>query len=78
MLPNIIAKSNLNGALHTDNYVWGGAMNLCWTELCTNINKGPLDLALNDEYAIHMTKNFNNSPFSLKDLTEDCYYVKSG
>lgn len=78
MLPAILQKSTLNGALHKGNYVWGGAMNLCWTELCQNINNGPLDLVLKDEHAVAMAKNFNKSPFSLKDLSKDCYYVKSG
>jgi hypothetical protein len=25
-----------------------------------------------------MVDNFNNSPFSVKDLNPECYYVKSG
>lgn len=31
MIPNVLLKSKLNGSLHQGNYVWGGAMNLCWT-----------------------------------------------
>lgn len=53
-------------------------MNLCWTELCQSHNHGPLDLALKDDYAKKMASNFNNSPFSTKDLSLECYYVKSG
>ena len=78
MIEKILLKSTLNGNLHKGNYVWGGAMNLCWTELCNSVNKGPLDLEIKDELAIKMADNFNHSAFTLKDLSEDSYYVKSG
>ena len=35
-------------------------------------------MVLKDDLAVAMANNFNNSPFSLKDLSEDSYYVKSG
>jgi len=78
MIATVLLKSKLNGNLHKGNYVWGGAMNLCWTELCASVNKGPLHLDLKDELAVNMADNFNNSAFALKDLSEDSYYVRSG
>ena len=33
---------------------------------------------LKDELAVKIASNFNNTQFTLKDLTEDSYYVKSG
>lgn len=54
-------------------------MNLAWSELCGNLNKGkPLSLKYKDPHALKMTDNFNHSPFSTKDLSNDSYYVKSG
>jgi hypothetical protein len=40
-------KSTLNGSSHQGNFIWGGAMNLAWSELCHSINNGPLNLSLN-------------------------------
>jgi hypothetical protein len=32
-------KFTLNGAFHEDNFVWGGAMNICWNTMSTDVIK---------------------------------------
>ena len=39
---NFLLKSKLNGAYHKGNFIWGGAMNICWDTLSTEIIKEPL------------------------------------
>lgn len=66
------------GSEYKGNYVWGGAMNLAWTELCNSILKAPLTLATEDSTALMMAQSFNNPVFTKKDLDEKSYYVTSG
>lgn len=66
------------GSVYKGNYVWGGAMNLAWTELCTSILKAPLTLGTDDATALTMAQSFNNPVFTKKDLDEKSYYVTSG
>lgn len=65
------------GSEYKGNYVWGGAMNLAWTELNENILHEKLKLKTNDIVALKMVDAFNNPVFSKKDLDEKSYYVKS-
>ena len=66
------------GSEYQGNYVWGGAMNLAWTELSDNIVKQPVELDTQDPLALAMVKSLNNAPFSKNDLDAASYYVKSG
>lgn len=82
--PHIIqnTKSNIAGNYlgsdYKGNYVWGGAMNLAWTELAKNIIKDDIQLNTQDEIALEMVSKLNDAPFSISDLDEESYYVKSG
>ncbi|MEA3295562.1 MAG: hypothetical protein U9Q27_00240, partial [Patescibacteria group bacterium] len=82
--PHVIqdTKSNIAGNYlgsdYKGNYVWGGAMNLAWTELAENIIKEDIQLNTQDKIALEMVSKLNNAPFSKNDLDEESYYVKSG
>ncbi len=82
--PHVIqdTKSNISGNYlgsdYKGNYVWGGAMNLAWTELAENIIKEDIQLNTQDKVALEMVSKLNNAPFSKSDLDEESYYVKSG
>ena len=56
------------GSLYQDNYVWGGAMNLCWTELCESVLKGPLEVQTDDAAALRLADQFNRPVCSKADL----------
>ena len=66
------------GSLYQDNYVWGGAMNLCWTELCESVLKGPLEVQTDDAAALRLADQFNRPVCSKADLDAASYYVKAG
>jgi hypothetical protein len=66
------------GSDYKGNYVWGGAMNLAWTELAENIIKEDIKLNTKDKVALEMVSNLNDAPFSKNDLDEESYYIKSG
>jgi len=69
---------NYLGSDYKGNYVWGGAMNLAWTELTENIIKENIQLNTQDKIALEMVSKLNDAPFSKSDLDEESYYVKSG
>lgn len=72
-------SENYNGFLTAkDNYVWGGAMCLAWTELKNSIIKAPVQLNTNNPLAQKIIANFNAERFLGKDIDPDCVYVKSG
>jgi hypothetical protein len=66
------------GSEYKGNFVWSGAMNLCWNELAENILHGKLMLKSNDAPALKMAERFNHATFSKEDLDEKSYYIKSG
>src|SRR5574341_1813186 len=66
------------GSESKGNFVWGGAMNLCWNELTENILHGKLILKSDDASALEMADRFNHATFSKEDLDEESYYIKSG
>lgn len=82
--PHVIqdTKSNIDGNYlgsdYKGNYVWGGAMNLAWTELAENIIKEDIQLNTQDKIALEMVSKLNDAPFSKSDSDEESYYVKSG
>lgn len=79
--PKRIQTKNLDnylGSYKEGNYVWGGAMNLAWTELGENIIGGQPMLATKDKAALEIINSLNNAPFSKEDMDEESYYVKSG
>lgn len=69
---------NYLGSDYNGNYVWGGAMNLAWTELNENILHEKIKLATDDKIALEMVEKLNNPVFTKNDLDEKSYYVKSG
>jgi hypothetical protein len=71
-------SGNYLGSDYKGNYVWGGAMNLAWTELAENIIKEDIQLNTKDKVALEMASKLNDAPFSKNDLDEESYYVKSG
>lgn len=60
------------------NYIWSGAMNLCWTELCQSVIKAPLILRTDEKEALHTANCLNHPVCTKADLDEPSYYVKSG
>ena len=82
--PHVIqdTKSNIAGnylgSEYKGNYVWGGAMNLAWTELAENIIKEDIQLNTQEKVALEMVSKLNDASFSKSDLDEESYYVKSG
>jgi hypothetical protein len=66
------------GSEYKENFVWSGAMNLCWNELTENILHGKLMLKSEDAAALKMAEQFNHGTFSKEDLDEESYYIKSG
>ncbi len=66
------------GSEYKGNYVWGGAMNLAWTELNDNLIKEKTQLKTDDKTAVEMVKQLNDPIFTKTDLDEASYYIKSG
>ena len=71
-------SGNYLGSDYKGNYVWGGAMNLAWSELGENILHEELNLKTDDKIALEMVEKLNNPTFTKNDLDEKSYYVKSG
>lgn len=78
--PVTVEKDNFNytGSDHQGNYIWGGAMNLAWTELADNIVKDTIRLATDDKAALNTLDKLNHPVITKNDLDEASYYVKSG
>lgn len=78
--PITVEKDNFNytGSDHQGNYVWGGAMNLAWTELADNIVKDTIRLATDDKAVLNTLDKLNHPVITRKDLDEASYYIKSG
>lgn len=66
------------GSYFKGNYVWGGAMNLAWLSLNSDIVKGKIKIKTADKVVLEMVAKLNNPPFSKNDLDEKSYYIKSG
>jgi hypothetical protein len=75
-----VAEDNFNytGSDYKGNYIWGGAMNLAWTELTDNIVKEPIRLKTDYKAALTTLDKLNNPVITKADLDEASYYVKSG
>jgi len=71
---------NYTGSLYKGNYIWGGAMNLAWTDLSKNIIKEEIDLVLDssETEAKKLLEKLNNPVMTKSDLSEKNYYIKSG
>jgi len=74
------AKDNFNyaGSYYKGNYIWGGAMNLAWTELTDNIVKDTIRLNTTDPLTLATLAKLNKPVITKRDLDEASYYVKSG
>lgn len=75
--PSVISGNYL-GSMHKGNFVWGGAMNLTWNELCDNILHEKLALINGDKVAKEMADKLNSPVFTKSDLDDESYYIKSG
>ena len=75
-----VSPDNFNyaGSEFKGNYVWGGAMNLAWTELSENVVKDTIKLFTEDAAALATLEKLNNPVIMKADLDEASYYVKSG
>ncbi len=71
-------SSNYVGSLYKGNYIWGGAMNLAWSDLSQNIIKDKILLSSQDPLVQTMVSKFNAPVVSTIDLDEPSYYIKSG
>ena len=75
---NLQSYDHFTGAVIDGNYIWSGAMNLCWTELCEDVIKGPIVLHTDDAESLKTTDHLNHPAMSREDLDEASYYVKAG
>lgn len=66
------------GGDYKGNFVWGGAMSLCWNELTGHILREKLKLKTKDADALEITELFNRADFTRDDLNPESYYIKSG
>lgn len=76
--PMLNAYQHYTGSIIDGNYLWTGAMNLCWTELCETVIKAPLALRTSDTAALLTTDHLNHPVITRNDLEASSYYVKSG
>ena len=77
-MSTISVFNHYTGSKYVDNYVWGAAMNLCWTGLCETVIKAPLELNTTDEAALATTAALNQPVFSSADLDKPSYYIRAG
>lgn len=73
-----VISGNYLGSDYKGNYVWGGAMNLAWTDLREAIIKEDISLATHSSIVLEMVKKLNNPSFAKTDLDSYSYYIKSG
>lgn len=66
------------GSLQKGNYVWGAAMNFCWTNLGESIIQEPIALQSNDLEVLALVDAFNHPVCTTADLDEPSYFVKAG
>ena len=82
MTDNLSTKAaisgNYLGSYDTGNYVWGGAMNLAWNDLNSNILHEKLALNTDDSTVLSMVAKLNDPVFTKNDLDAASYYIKSG
>lgn len=76
--PDPESSQHYTGSQYKGNYVWSGAMNLCWTELCQSLIHAPIALRTEDLDALRMTNNLNHPVCAKADLDAPSYYVKAG
>jgi hypothetical protein len=69
---------NYTGSFYEGNYIWSGAMNLCWTALSQTVIKEPISIRTEDSVALAMTEKFNHPACTTDDLDEPSYYIKAG
>jgi hypothetical protein len=74
----VALPEHYTGSFYLDNYVWGGAMNLCWTELSRALIGGPIALNTADPAALQTADRLNHPVCSRADLDAPSYYVKAG
>lgn len=73
-----VGYDHYTGATINGNYLWTGAMNLCWTELCESVIKAPVLLRTADTSALQTTEHLNHPVITRNDLDATSYYIKSG
>ncbi len=69
---------NYTGDFYNENYVWGGAMNLAWTELKDSFVGESLAFETKNKEALAITHKLNNPVFTKTDMDDESYYIKSG
>ncbi|MDD2230484.1 MAG: hypothetical protein PHY48_13855 [Candidatus Cloacimonetes bacterium] len=69
---------NYTGSNFEENYVWGGAMNMAWSELIDSYTHNAIELKTSKQQVLEMLKKLNDPVFSKKDMDAASYYVKSG
>ena len=70
--------NNYTGSLYEGNYVWTGAMNLCWTNLSQVVIKEPISIKTDEADALAIVEKFNHPVCTTSDLDEPSYYIKAG
>jgi hypothetical protein len=60
------------------NYIWSGAMNLAWNELCTKVTQGKPSYVGQDPTSERIVRVYNHSGFSSIDLDSSSFLVKTG
>jgi len=70
--------NNYTGSLYEGNYIWTGAMNLCWTNLSQAVIHETISLKTDEDEALKMVDKFNHPVCTTRDLDEPSYYIKAG
>lgn len=78
MQPDPERFQHYTGSMYKGNYVWSGAMNLCWTELCQSVIHAPITLRTGDTAALKMADCFNHPVCTKADLDAPSYYTRAG
>lgn len=71
-------SNRYTGSLYEGNYIWTGAMNLCWTALSETIIHEPIAVRTEEADALDIAERFNHPVCTTADLDEPSYYIKAG
>jgi len=69
---------NYTGSTYEQNYVWGGAMNMAWSELIESFTQDKIELDSSDPMVQSTLDKLNEPVFGKQDMDDTSYYIKSG
>lgn len=69
---------NYTGSTYEQNYIWGGAMNMAWSELIDSFTQEDIRLDSSDPKVKETLAKLNEPVFGKQDMDDASYYIKSG